>query len=84
MSFASMIYTIVVLATVSMPVVDTALLSVYVAIVGIFTTLHLIIACIIVVLGPLVCCLICFIGCCCACCLGENTFGTKAIDVVER
>jgi uncharacterized membrane protein YhaH (DUF805 family) len=84
MSFASMIYTIVVRATLSMPTVDIALLSVYVTIVGLFTTLHLIIACIILVLGPIACFLICLIGCCCCCCLGQNAFGTKAIDVEER
>lgn len=81
LSFASIIYTIVVLATTSMPIADTVLLSIYVAVVGIFTTAHLIIACVIVVLAPIVCLGLCLVCCCICCCCPGNSLNQKVIDV---
>ena len=76
-TFGCMVYTIVVLATTSMPMVDTILLAIYVAFVGLFTTLHLVIGCVIMAVAPAICLLLCLICCCSACCCPNGSLSSK-------
>lgn len=70
LSFASMIFSIVVLAEEEKPLFDTVLLAFYVVIVGL-TQLPLVVLCIFIALSPLIC--IGLIICCCCC--GDKSQG---------
>lgn len=78
-SVASMILTIVTLATLDLPIVDKVLLSIYVVLVAI-TQLFLIFILILVGLAPLLCIGLCVYFCCCRKPEGEG----QHLDLVAR
>ena len=62
-SFSSLIYTIVILSTQTMPTVDTVILAIYCFIVSL-TQLPMVILCFLIAISPIIC-IILIIACCC-------------------